>query len=103
MEKTLELKMRGDKRKNPEIMKFRVLTTEDILNGNKDAFGYLRLGDLFTIDRNGNAANVRQNGKVKTWKRDKTRWELPLKYGLYECFTIKSDSYKDDLLVEVYE
>ena len=28
---------------------------------------------------------VKVSGKVKLWKRDKTRIAIPLKYGLYEC------------------
>ena len=37
----------------------------------------------------GTARRCRVNGKVRTWKRDKDRVEVPVKYGMYEygCFT----------------
>ena len=31
------------------------------------------------------------NGAVKTWKRDTDRLEVPIKYGLYSCATLKWD------------
>lgn len=33
---------------------------------------------------NGDARQVKINGRVRTWKRDKNRIEIPIKYGLYE-------------------
>lgn len=33
------------------------------------------------------ARECKVNGKVRTWKRDKTRVEVPIKYGLYEYST----------------
>jgi hypothetical protein len=92
--------LRGDKRKNPEMIELRELTTNDVLNGNRDGFGYLRLGQLFTLDKNGKAAHVRQSGKIKTWKRDPGRFEFPVKYGLYESWHI-TDKTINELLVIV--
>lgn len=31
---------------------------------------------------------LRRNGMTKRWKRDVTRWEIPVKGGLRECVTI---------------
>lgn len=39
------------------------------------------------ISHQGEIRNVKVNGATKTWKRDLTRVEVPLKYGLYEHFT----------------
>lgn len=33
---------------------------------------------------NGKARRCKVNGAVRTWKRDATRIEVPVKYGLYE-------------------
>lgn len=33
----------------------------------------------------------RRNGKTKTWKRQPERWEVPVKYGLWECFRITNE------------
>ena len=35
----------------------------------------------------GDARECKINGKVRTWKRDKNRVEVPVKYGLYEYGT----------------
>ena len=34
------------------------------------------------------AREVKVNGRVRTWKRDATRVEVPFKYGLYEYGTL---------------
>jgi hypothetical protein len=34
------------------------------------------------------ATRVRVNGKCKVWKRDPTRFSLPVKWGLKRCFYI---------------
>ncbi len=39
-------------------------------------------------DNKGNARQVKVNGKVRTWKRDASRIEVPCKYGLYEYFIL---------------
>ena len=39
--------------------------------------------------------NVRVSGKCKTWKRDKARFHVPVKYGLYEHSWIDQDNGKD--------
>lgn len=38
-------------------------------------------------DQNGNIRMVKINGKVRTWKRDPSRVEVPCKYGMYDYFT----------------
>ena len=50
----------------------------------------------------GDARRAKVNGAPKTWKRDATRVELPLKYGLYEYARMyESDVAQGRILVEV--
>jgi hypothetical protein len=42
----------------------------------------------------GTAQRWRVNGKPKTWKRDKSRVSVPLKYGLYNYDTLTEDELK---------
>lgn len=47
--------------------------------------------DIYSLkssDSRGFAHRCRVNGKMKTWKRDTERWELPMKFGLYDAFTL---------------
>jgi len=43
-------------------------------------------GEHHVLAHNGVIRRARTNGSVKTWKRDTSRVEVPLKYGLYEYF-----------------
>ena len=48
----------------------------------------LQAGQRVPFMRNdGRLGEVKINGKVRTWKRDKDRIEVPVKYGMYECAT----------------
>lgn len=47
----------------------------------------------------GKCFNWRRNGQTRTWKRDETRWELPVKYGLRGYDTITADHDGDALFV----
>ena len=40
----------------------------------------------------GTPSRARVNGKVKTWKRDDSRVQVPMKHGLYDCFYITEDN-----------
>ena len=48
----------------------------------------------------GSARRVRINGKVRRWKREPDRFEVPCKYGMYEYHTFRNDE-AERLLVEV--
>ncbi len=48
----------------------------------------------------GTAKRAKVNGKVRTWKRDLTRVEVPLKYGLYE-YGLFTSSDIDRVLIPV--
>jgi hypothetical protein len=79
--------LRDDKRKkSPPKYSFYQLTLEDVLSPN---FGREQ---LYTLDQQGFMARVRRNGQVKTWKRDPSRVEIPLKFGMYEAFRITDPS-----------
>lgn len=50
----------------------------------------------------GDAREAKVNGAVRTWKRDASRVELPLKYGMYEYATFTTRDILDGrVLVEV--
>lgn len=49
-------------------------------------------------DRNGYARQVKVNGKVRTWKRDANRVEVPFKYGLYEYGVLQARDITDILI-----
>lgn len=42
---------------------------------------------IWAIGNDGTARRAKVNGKVRTWKRDAERVEIPYKYGLYEYGT----------------
>ena len=39
---------------------------------------------ITALDVRGMSRTVKINGKVRTWKKDATRIEIPYKYGMYE-------------------
>lgn len=49
-------------------------------------------------NKDGSALRARVNGQVKTWKRDETRYRVPMKHGLRECFYIGPAEARDWLL-----
>lgn len=48
----------------------------------------------------GNARQVRRNGKIRTWKRDANRVEISFKYGLYEHFVLTTSDFEAGLLLQ---
>ena len=57
-------------------------------------------GHIWLLDRVGKARRVKVNGQVRRWKRDRTRIEVPYKYGLYEYGTLTASDI-GDVLIEV--
>jgi len=43
----------------------------------------------------GSRLRTRRNGKTRTWKRDLDRFEIPVKYGLYEYYTIDNTNHDE--------
>lgn len=75
--------LRDDKKKkSPPRYSFVQLTREDVLSPD---FGRRQ---LYFQDQQGFMARVRRNGAVKTWKRDPSRIEIPVKFGMYEAFRV---------------
>jgi hypothetical protein len=66
-----------DRRKNPQRLTFRALTPAEAVN-----WPYHQ--ELWFASPDGKARRCRVNGAAKTWKRDPSRVELPIKYGMYE-------------------
>lgn len=60
---------------------YREMTREEILA--------LEYGKRCTfIDNDGHVRYLKINGRVRTYKRDKDRIEVPVKYGFRECATL---------------
>lgn len=75
--------LRDDRnKKSPPRHSFRQLTREDVLSPD---FGRQQ---LYIQDQQGFMARVRVNGRVKTWKRDPSRIEIPVKFGMYDAFRV---------------
>lgn len=90
---TFEAVSRYDKRKNPEKRTYRSITLDEAKA--------LEYGDhIKVLDRHGAVADAKVNGKVRRWKREPDRIEIPCKYGLYEYFTLTNHNYTD-IVVEV--
>lgn len=52
------------------------------------------------FNSNGTCQRFRLNGKVRTWKRDLNRIEIPVKRGLYQYYTITNRELDQFHLVE---
>lgn len=62
----------------------------------------LTYGDpIWALARDGSAVRVRLNGKVRRWKRDPDRIEVPYKYGMYEYGTFYSRDFGPNGMVLV--
>lgn len=45
---------------------------------------------IWFLSNQGEARLAKINGKVRTWKRDPNRVEVPIKYGMYEYGTFEA-------------
>lgn len=82
---TLTLRSGYDRRRNAPATEYRYMTHEEAR--------LLTAGDTVEfVARDGTARRLRINGKPKTWKRDASRLEIPVKYGLRECGTFYADN-----------
>jgi hypothetical protein len=81
---------RGMKKAQENPVEFVVLKAQYFVDRAERAEGtfYGSFYDLsfYSQGSNGFAYGIRQNGKVRTWKR-KDLVEIPFKYGLKDCFT----------------
>ena len=67
-----------DKRKSAPMIAVRPMTFAEAL---------MVSGHVEFIGTQGDLRHCKVNGAVKTWKRDATRIEIPVKYGMYEYAT----------------
>ena len=86
----------GDRRKVPAKHPFRRMTKAEVLAlsaGQRVRF----------LSTDGSCRELTINGRVRTWKRDPERVEVPVKYGLYEygCFGLEEAMHR--LLVALPE
>jgi hypothetical protein len=54
---------------------------------------------VWFVTINGDAREAKVNGKVRTWKRDTRRVELPIKYGMYEYGTFDASDIEQGRLL----
>ena len=90
---THQLRSGYDRRKRDfTLSTYRTMTREEVLG--------LSAGQHVTFLANdGTARELKVNGKVRTWKRDPDRVEVPIKYGMYECATLSLGEAMQRLLV----
>lgn len=76
------LAYRSDRKKTPTLRPFRPLTETE--------FRTLRPGQrvAYHLPDESRYVEITINGKVREWKRNPTRAEVPCKYGLREYFTV---------------
>jgi len=80
-------------KKAPEPKTYRAMTLDEVKA--------LKYGDhVEFLDIRGQVRTCKVNGKVRRWKRDPDRVEVPTKYGLYEYYTFTNADIKR-LVVEV--
>jgi hypothetical protein len=92
---TVELIDGYDRSKNPRRVKVRYMTLEEAKA--------LKYGDhvgIISRSEHPKLRTVKTNGRVKRWKRQPDRIEIPMKYGMYTYFTITNENLTD-LVVEV--
>jgi hypothetical protein len=73
----MDAKMRSDKRKNPTMLGYRVLTNQECATIGSHAY---------ILDRYGDIAQVKITS-IKTWKT-RPNIEVHCKYGMYEYFVV---------------
>lgn len=73
---------------------FRVLTLDEVKT--------LTATHIWFVSNDKSARRCKVNGAPKTWKRDTSRVELPVKYGMYEYARFdQTDVANGRLLIEV--
>lgn len=81
-----------DRKKTPTPVRVRPMTREECLD---QTWGR----EIPCILTNGRLGRVRLNGAIKTWKREPDRFEIPIKYGMYECARLSLPEAMDRFVV----
>lgn len=76
----LELARHDDKRKTPELKRYRYMTRAEAFQASSH---------ILFVGRDNRVGTLKVNGSMRTWKTQPDRIELPLKYGMreYTVFT----------------
>ena len=80
------LSLASDRHVNPEKREYRFITKEETLKLGSKGWTHL---DVLCHD--GKVRNVKVNGRVRTWKSNPDRIEVPYKYGMYDYGTLYWD------------
>uniref|UniRef100_A0A6M3LC62 Uncharacterized protein n=1 Tax=viral metagenome TaxID=1070528 RepID=A0A6M3LC62_9ZZZZ len=78
-----------DRRRNRRTVTVRPVTRSELLSGDFT-------GDF--VSATGEYRRCKINGRVRTWKTDPNRIEVPAKYGLYEYDTFRWSAIADRAL-----
>lgn len=90
----MKLALNSDRKKNPTLREYREMTAQEIRA--------LTYGDHpLVILRNGRVGTVKVNGAVKTWVTRPDEFEIPVKYGMYECARLSASEAVGRFVVEV--
>jgi hypothetical protein len=81
-QKTYELPIGGDRKKKPDLKRFRNPVDVEEMAAHCNANPH-----IWFLCNQGKARQLKINGSIKRWKRDKNRIEIPVKYGMYEYGT----------------
>lgn len=87
-----------DTSKNPKVYRVRHFTLEDIKAMSNETTRHYK-----SLDRVGKLRDIRANGKLRTWKRDTSRFERSFKYGMYEHLKLDTQGMLNTLVVVVGE
>ncbi len=71
---------------------YRVVNSFRDSNMNREQAKTLKFGQTLIQTFEGKQYRWRVNGKVKTWKRDSNRIQVPLKHGLYKFGYLTKDN-----------
>jgi hypothetical protein len=85
-----------DIRKTPRTIQVRHFTLEDIKAMANETTSHYK-----ALDRIGKLRNIRANGKLRTWKRDTSRFERSFKYGMYEHMKLNTEGMLNTLVVVI--
>jgi hypothetical protein len=97
IDEQLQMALREDASSADKRMADRLLLLYELANGvDLQRARTLDRGDVLyhVWERNADGSPVRCRvmGKLKEWKRDSSRWQLPVKHGMYQSFYIHKDN-----------
>lgn len=85
---------RGDRKKKPTPVQVRTLMRKEVMA----LLPGVRVGCILNDGRLG---DVRINGRIRTWKTDADRVEVPVKYGMYEAATFSLKEAMTRFVIEL--